>query len=603
MSLIDGLDNRRLPTGTGENLHPEHTFSKEKASITDLQDRFVQLFFQMVRVHYKSSTKMKTLRDIGKKYKDLLQDIDGFCEYNEDIIRIRKMCQALITHTRDCVKGKGERDLAYTLLISYYEYQKGRIGMGRSRSTILSILHYWAKGHKRETPPGSWGDITKFCCFLKEWVATESSTIPGEYNQIVKDALQILANQIHIDVTSENPSLASKWAPREGSKKQRWLFYRFVREMMPALEGPMITPVTHPRFLSACKTIRKTVSSLSRKTQTLEIYQTEKRWREINPKSVPAIALQKQKKALLNLPRKNGDSEVRSETEDRILCAKNFTTFIEDIRRGTTKLKAERTSIYDLIRDATLADEGGYDADARLLLEEQWRSNGKQITARLPPMIPMIDVSGSMCCDKSTPLFYAIGLGLRVSERTHPLFRNRVLTFSETPSWIRLPEPPYRTDPEHEGSFIKRVKMIQKAPWGMNTDFYQALNMILDALVENRIPPREAKGMVLAVFSDMQIDAAVTDRRITPQAMHTTIQKMYEEKGYTAPHILYWNLRTTEGFPCVTTEKNITMLSGFSPILLNVFQTKGIEALHKYTPYCMITEMLESPRNLPERTV
>lgn len=625
--VIAALDTKQMPTRLGENLHPEFAWNTDKIDSTggshklaDLRDQFVQLFFQMVRVGYANGNKIKHLRELGKKYSELLQGSDVIREHTcasglSKIEHFRIMLRALLNHTRDCVEGKGERDLAYSLLLSRYEYQASLASVGPdiARKNLLYTVDYWCRGNdmtRREgtPPPGSWKDILAICNFMKKWTGVKGTMgMTPEYNLIVRDLLRLMVNQIHTDTKSDVglPSLAAKWAPRESSKKQRWLFYRFVRESFPSIGSPSQIPVSHPRFSRACKIVRTTLSSLNEKIKTLEVKQCANKWSEIDPKTVPSVALQKQKQALLNLPRRGkggkrhedgGEGRVRSSNPDRVECATNFREYTQKAVKGEDKaeIKASRTSLYDLVHDADTFRCGG-DRDAMLILEEQWKNNGKQVKSGLPPMIPMIDVSGSMECDNYTPLYYAIGLGLRASEKTHPAFRNRVLTFSEDPAWVRLPEPPITSDPSHEGSFINRVHTILQANWGMNTDFFKAMKMILDTLVENQVPPVQAKGLVLAVFSDMQIDTAQTSSG-TPQAMHTRICEMYAEHGYDAPHVLYWNLRTTYGFPSVTTEKNVTMLSGFSPVLLNVLEDKGIDALAHYTPFRMISEMLDSHR-------
>ena len=65
---------------------------------------------------------------------------------------------------------------------------------------------------------------------------------------------------------------------------------------------------------------------------------------------------------------------------------------------------------------------------------------------------------------------------------------------------------------------------------------------------------------------------------------------------YEMPHILFWNLRKTSGFPAKSCSKNITFLSGFSSTLLNVFCTKGIEALRESTPMVMLNNVLNTDR-------
>ena len=138
----------------------------------------------------------------------------------------------------------------------------------------------------------------------------------------------------------------------------------------------------------------------------------------------------------------------------------------------------------------------------------------------------------------------------------------------------------------------------------MNTNFYGAMKMILDVIVENGMPPNDVENLVLAVFSDMQIDAASQENMNT---MYESIVQMYAAAGlrstyrvpYNPPHILMWNLRKTNGFPCLSSQKNVTMMSGYSPVLMNVFYEKGMEGLSEYTPYKMISELLNHGRYVP----
>mgnify|MGYP001198871949 CR=1 FL=1 len=62
------------------------------------------------------------------------------------------------------------------------------------------------------------------------------------------------------------------------------------------------------------------------------------------------------------------------------------------------------------------------------------------------------------------------------------------------------------------------------------------------------------------------------------------------------PHIVFWNLRKTNGFPSLTTEKNTTMMSGYSPVLLNAFIEKGMDALAEFSPETMFLELMNKPR-------
>jgi hypothetical protein len=136
--------------------------------------------------------------------------------------------------------------------------------------------------------------------------------------------------------------------------------------------------------------------------------------------------------------------------------------------------------------------------------------------------------------------------------------------------------------------------------WGQTTDFQAALQLVADACVEKNVPPSQVKDLVLAVFSDMEINAADSSAR----TMDEQVTKIFHDAGkrskfkvpYQAPHRLYWNLRSTSGFPSLSVDENVSMMSGFSPVLLNSFASKGMEALQGFTPWRMLLEQLNGER-------
>ena len=131
----------------------------------------------------------------------------------------------------------------------------------------------------------------------------------------------------------------------------------------------------------------------------------------------------------------------------------------------------------------------------------------------------------------------------------------------------------------------------------MNTNFYSALDTILSAIVLNKMPPEDVQDMVLVVLSNMQMDAS--DKWV----LYDTMKEKYEVAGiraygkpYKPPHVLFWNLKSTSGFPSLSTQMNCSMMSGFSPVLLNSFCDQGITALQACTPWSVLEKNLENER-------
>ena len=242
----------------------------------------------------------------------------------------------------------------------------------------------------------------------------------------------------------------------------------------------------------------------------------------------------------------------------------------------------------DFIKSALNIDSD----EERFIINEAWKNNSKD-TKSLENMIAMVDTSGSMECDNNQPLYSAIGLGIRVAEKSK--LGKRIMTFHNKPSWINL---------ENCVDFVDEVETVRCGGWGFNTNFHEAMNIILDQITKNKIPSEEIENLVLTVFSDMQYDNA--DPHNTNEYNNTVreiLEKKFNEagikvcgKGYKLPHILFWNLRSTDGFPELSYQPNVTMLSGYSPMLLNAFIEEGMTGIRDITPWKMLINMLNTDR-------
>jgi hypothetical protein len=293
--------------------------------------------------------------------------------------------------------------------------------------------------------------------------------------------------------------------------------------------------------------------------------------------------MHKQKKAFLNL---KADGEQRSELDDRIICANQFEEFVAKASRNECEIKGKRIGLNDFTKEALkLINAGSVYGTEADILNAQWVNNSLQ-TGALGKMIAMVDVSGSM---DGEPLYAAIALGIRVAEKS--MLGKRVLTFSALPTWINL---------DGHDSFIDMVQHINKSEFGLNTNFFKALMLILDSIVANKMAAEDVEDMVLAIFSDMQIDDAMGEEDNT---MMGVIESRYSEAGikvcgkpYKPPHILFWNLRSTSGFPTMSLQKNASMMSGFSPALLNLFCDEGLTALQSCSPWSLLIKALANDR-------
>ena len=555
-ALIGALDNYTSKQ-IGENGHLENAWS------TDVRERILQLSFQFTRTKDYASLAWPTaklINELQTEYKNgaILKEV-----YIEYMVLLYKM----IGQTRDIIDGKGEYSLSYMLLNTW-----ASVNLDLAK---FALKQFVMNDNPDVHPYGSWKDIK----YLYKY--------SHGTDDLVSYGIQLANEQLRKDVESENPSLLGKWVPREKSQFAG-LFSLMATDYF---SNYLVTAKTEQSktkaLLKAKMDYRKVISNLNKKLDTAQIKQCACQWINLVPEKQTSITMHKQKQAFLNL-KKNG--EQRSVLDDRIKCAEKFTEYAAKASRNEVKIKGKRIGLNDFTKEAlniiTYNKKNGPEAQ---ILNAQWTNNSLQ-TGALGKMIAMVDVSGSMDGD---PMNAAIALGIRIAEKS--MLGKRVLTFSASPTWINV---------EKCDNFVEMVDVIKHdSNWGMNTNFYAALNMILDSIVLNKLKPDDVEDMVLAIFSDMQIDDAHDSKSGNMETMMDRIERRYAEEGtklwgkpFKAPHILFWNLRSTSGFPALSLQKNASMMSGFSPALLNLFCEQGLTALQSCTPWSLFQKSLDNPR-------
>ena len=555
-AIISALDNF-TPLQIGENGSSEYTWSN------NVRERIIQLSFQLTRVRDEitiNNLSNKTdiiLKDLTNSYKASMLSREEYLEYMSIMFR-------MIGHTRDIIDGKGEYALSYMLLEVWNKHYP-ELAKFALRLFVLPITNDFH-------PYGSWKDIK----YLYK---------KNKYSSLVQYSSQLILTQLKEDSLSENPSLAAKWVPREKSQFSELFTDLAIDYFCDYIKSAKTDEARRKAIIKAKMDFRKLISGLNKKLDTVQVKQCGLDWSNINPSKQTSITMHKQKKAFLNVDKAG---KQRSNLEDRIVCANKFKEFTKKAVNCEVEVNGKRIGMNDFTKEALkLISSGQKNSDEASILNAQWLNNSKQ-TGKLGKMIAMVDVSGSMSGD---PMFAAIALGIRVAEKS--MLGKRVMTFSASPSWVNL---------TGQDTFIDMVDTVRRAEWGMNTNFAAALTMILDAIVTQKLKPEDVEDMVLAIFSDMQMDQADPSSK----SVIDFIESKYAEAGqrlwnkpFKVPHILFWNLRSTDGFPTLSTQKNASMMSGFSPALLNMFCEEGLEALQSCTPWSLFIKSLDNERYKP----
>ena len=561
----------------GENGTPQHGWGVEATKWTsksEAQSLLTQLYFQLVRSSNHS--------DLEEKMFYLLKNLN-WKEHKEELTQLYR----LTMHVRDIEAGKGEYALAYMMVWAWSKTQDPEFAKILVRSFVVN--------DNNTHPMGSWKDI-KFMC---KYLAEKENKNYWLINYMCNSSVRVVREEFEKLQLDPNykPSLAGRWMPREKQKQYKWIHkkmaeFAFPEFVVQPLNGWRDGNQYRAAILKQKIRWNKMIVALSKATDTPQIKMAGKKWSKLNFNNIPSICLKKNSNAIRNKDKRGSQ---RSTDDDRVSCANNFSLHLSKAASGdkTAKVHGKRLTVGELVKEAFNAD-----GEKKTQLNLQWLSN-KENNSELENacIIPCCDTSGSMECDDYLPISNAIGLSIRTSEICHPAFKNRILTFNAKPSWIDVSG--YGDD------FVGKVKKIRNDPnWAMNTNFEALCDKILDGLVSAEVNPSETRNIILAVYSDMQIDAAQGWGDGDQSTMLELIKKKFAEAGlrskfrtpYVQPHILFWNLRKTSGFPATAFDENVSFLSGYSSTLLNVFETKGIDELRKMTPYKLLSDILRNPR-------
>ena len=587
-SIVSALDKHN-PIQYGENAHKEYGWSHE------FQESILQLSFQLTR-----TSDPKTHKNLGAKYYDLIHKVFYTPEFTkEKRIDHISILYRMMLQTRDIVAGKGEYTLFYVLLGEWVrfvsktqdDFNSAKIKQ-MAQTLIEQALTSLIQLENFDHPYGSWKDFKYFLNYMRDHVATPEQQQCKIYTEwpTFKFIVRFITDKFREQEATQSSSLSliARWVPREKSKKFGWQTPYFAYEYFNDWIKTAKTLEKQNAAQRKCLThFRKLMAKHNHMIKTVQINQCQGTWGAIDfNKQATSITISRQKKAFQYITK---IGELRGNNQDRLTCKANFETYVESCKKGEKQMKGSRVGINELVKNSINICRNGLgtltDVDT---INLQWQEQSRMM-APLNNFIAMVDTSGSMECDNGNPLYAAIGLGCRVAE--HSKLGKRVLTFSASPSWVNLDDCPTLT---------QMVQKLLVANWGMNTNFVSALRLIITACIENDLPPEEVKDLTLIVFSDMQIDQA--DRN--SDSMYNTISSMFEDGGlrtshkqpYSPPHIVFWNLRSTNGFPSLSTQKNVSMLSGFSAALLNNFCEKGISALEDCTPWNILLDGLAHER-------
>lgn len=450
----------------------------------------------------------------------------------------------VIMHARDCRGGKGIRKQSLFALLTF-------IGACTHKRHVIRMAIDLLPEY------GRFRDLIDMCSMLKSY-DKECVHLPRELKTkslthvMREDVARAYLQQLTLDTESlaangpaGSVSLAAKWITSENKKDMRVFYKGLAKRAFPGCSN-------------SCERFRKEIlRPLRTRIDMVESRMSDMDYASIRYHQVPSKAMSKYVKAF----RKHD--------------AARHGQYLESLRKGETSIKGGRLYPHEIVQQ--IQQEVSEDNDPVLeQLEHQWESMVKStVDARsLGRTLVLSDVSSSM---EGTPMFVSIALGILVSAFSVEPFRNKVITFSERPTFHEIPA---------EARLRDKIRCMERMPWGGNTDLMAVFRLILSQLVSNvpRVQDNSREGVsgtrcenvapdTLVILSDMQFDEALNMRGGDSSSLTVfeTARKMFRDAGFELPTVVFWNLRNSSknAFPVSQNESGITLFSGPSPSLLN----------------------------------
>ena len=184
MALVSAMD-RTATYGVGEKGHVEYNWSE------DFQEKVAQFFFQLVRT--KDTTKLEAqLNSMLSKFTKVTD-----ASFKLTNLYLLTTLYKLIGQTRDIVAGKGEYNLTYMQIFTWYNYYPELAKFAFKKCVMFCDETPTASDETQHTsfsehPFGSWKDVKYFCHYVYKRTGDPN-------HELIKYASSLLVNQIKYD--------------------------------------------------------------------------------------------------------------------------------------------------------------------------------------------------------------------------------------------------------------------------------------------------------------------------------------------------------------------------------------------------------------------
>lgn len=273
--------------------------------------------------------------------------------------------------------------------------------------------------------------------------------------------------------------------------------------------------------------------------------------------------------------------------------------FLRALNSGEEKINAEVIYPYEIIhryfsignrRSLLYGNSGFKKALKDATLENLWRSLPDYVNGGNGTLC-VLDGSGSMFSwigkSEVTAFEVALSVSLYFAERVTGEFKDKFITFSETPKAVDL---------SHCSCLLEKAIVACGYSEVADTNIEAVFDLILSAAVacknKDDVPDN------ILILSDMEFNDCACDdkgnRVYDGAALFDVIADKYAAAGVKMPRLIFWNINSrTIGVPVRVNEKGLAFVSGFSPSVCKMVLSSELD------PLKCLTDVLNGERYLP----
>ena len=543
------------------------------------REQITLLYFNLTR---KSSP--SEIQKLSTSLAELLSSIKSRMKINQNeylpyLILLYKM----IGETRDCFHGKGEHDLTYMMIYTWYK--------------AYPIFAIYAL-HKLFFSFGSWRDMKYFCDYVRihspegmnhSLINTAVELMNRTLKQDHDVYHKVLHKYINISNFREHLSNVSKWIPRE-NKKFDWLNEKVVIHWFSTYHPHMLTSFTDYEgyYLALDKSkmlYRKMIALLNQKIDTTEIKLCSRNGASIKPKNIPQICMNLNQYRLLSCGVSDENFENKTHnvySNELIQCSQHMkkhfdeTFFIGGEYWGEYDAHREHSTYiphfgqfihfvknaYRILYSTSLSP-----STKQLqieLLNHQWSKMSQTIGEKpLYHFIPFIDMSFHM--HSQTDSFYsAIGLALLITERSS--LGKRIMVMDQYPAWINL---------EVCTNFYSMISMfddLTKSSRYTSSNVLDSFEFLIQSFIQTKTSSFDIRNSNIVILTGNKWKKNTVD----------SIYNLFSKHKVPCSRIILWNMSQSfiRMLPSEFSHPNFFILSGLSAGLIDYLYLLSNRTIH-----------------------